>query len=387
MTDAELVALLTSSNRSVSGANVTSESALTFSAVLACVRVLAESVSTLPLIVYRREADGSKSRAEDHPLYHVLHDAANADMTAVQWREASMVHLCLWGNAYSEIVYDRAGRVRELWPLHPANMTVKRVDGALRYEYRENGRGSPIRYESYEILHVTALSINGLVGMSPIAMARDSIGLGLTLNEYGARMFANGVRPGGVLEHPGELTDDAYRRLKESFEAEYAGALNAGRTLLLEEGMKFSPLSFPPDDAQFLESRQFQIEEIARIFRVPLHKIGDLRHATFSNIEHQSIEFVTDTLRPWLVRWEQAINQKLLSPNERGRVYVEHLIDGVLRGDIQSRYAAYAVGRQWGWLSRNDIRSRENMNPIAGGDDYLTPLNMTTIGEEAANAN
>lgn len=381
--DAEMIAMLTGGSRAASGASVTAENAMTFTAVLACVRVLSESVASLPLIVYRRDPDGGKSRATDHPLYPVLHDAPNPEMTSVQWRETAMVHLCLWGNSYNEIVFDGAGRVRELWPLSPSGMTVKRINGQLVYEHRE-GSAQPIQYPASSILHICGLSMNGLVGMSPIAIARDAIGLGMTLNEYGARTFANGARPSGVLEHPGQLGDEAYKRLKESFEAEYAGAGNAGKTLLLEEGTKFNPQSFPPEDAQFLQSRKFQIEEVARIFRVPLHKIGSLEHATFSNIEHQSLEFVVDSLRPYLVRWEQAISAKLLNPRERAQYFSEHLVDGLLRGDIQSRYAAYAIARQWGWINVNEIRSRENMNPIDGGDAYLEPLNMTEVGRDEA---
>lgn len=379
--DAELLAMLAGGNRSSSGANVTAENAMTFTAVLACVRVLSESVASLPLITYRRDPDGGKSRATDHPLYTVLHDAPNPDMTSVQWRETAMVHLCLWGNSYNEIVFDGAGRVRELWPLNPRDMTVKRVNDRLVYEYREGGQRL-ITYGARNILHICGLSMNGLVGLSPIAIARDAIGLGMTLNEYGGRVFANGARPSGVLEHPGQLGDEAYKRLKESFEHEYAGAGNAGKTLLLEEGTKFTQTSFPPEDAQFLQSRKFQIEEVSRIFRVPLHKIGVMDHATFGNIEHQSLEFVVDCLRPYLVRWEQAISAKLLSDRERATYFSEHLVDGLLRGDITSRYAAYAVGRQWGWLNVNEIRSRENMNPIDGGSAYLEPLNMVEVGKD-----
>lgn len=380
--DADMIAMLTAGGRSASGASVTPESSITFAAVLACVRVLAESVASLPLITYHREPDGGKTRATDYPLYPVLHDAPNPEMTSVQWRETAMVHLCLWGNSYNEIVFDGAGNVRQLWPLQPRDMTVKRVNDQLVYEYREGGQRL-ITYGARQILHICGLSMNGLVGMSPIAIARDAIGLGMTLNDYGGRVFSNGARPSGVLEHPGQLGEQAYKRLKESFFEEYAGAGNAGKTLLLEEGTKFNPISFPPDDAQFLESRKFQIEEVARIFRVPLHKIGSLDHATFSNIEHQSLEFVVDSLRPWLVRWEQSISAKLLPDRDRGQYFSEHLVDGLLRGDIQSRYGAYAVGRQWGWLNVNEIRTRENMNPVDGGDAFLEPMNMIEVGQKA----
>lgn len=381
LTDAE-AAFFFGGARSSSGVVVTSENVMTFSAVLACVRVLAESVASLPLITYRRISDGGKERAVNHPLYSVLHDAPNPDMTSMQWRETSMAHAVLWGNCYSEIVYDGGGRVRELWPLLPQFMRVERQNDQIVYKYEEPGK-KMIPYESWQILHVPGLSMNGLIGMSMIAIARDAIGLGLTLNEYGGRQFANGTRAGGVLEHPGQMSQEAYERLKASFQAEYGGTANAGKTVLLEEGTTFKPITLPNDDAQFLQSRQFQVEEVARIFRVPLHKINSLEHATFSNIEHQSIEFVTDTLRPWLVRWEQAMAHKLISQRERGKVFSEFLVDGLLRGDTTSRYQAYAIGRQWGWFSINDILKMENMNPIEDGDGHLVPLNMVELGESS----
>jgi HK97 family phage portal protein len=364
--------------KSISGANVSSESALTYAAVLACVRVLAESVASLPLITYRRTGNGGKERAYTHPLYSLLHDAPNPDMTSFQWRETEMTHLTLWGNAYNEIVLDGAGRVRELWPLQPQWMTVKRENDRLIYEYREPSK-KPIPYPAESILHIAGLSMNGLIGMTMIALYRETIGLGLTLNEYGGLTFANGTRAGGVLEVPGVMSDEAYKRLKGSFEQQYGGLENAGKTILLEEGTKFNKISMPNDDAQYLESKKFQAIEVARMFRVPPHKIGILDNATFSNIEHQGIEFVTDTLRPWLVRWEQEIMRRLFLPAERDRYFSEHLVDGLLRGDTPSRYAAYATGRQWGWLSVNDVRALENMNAIDGGDTYLSPLNMSPV--------
>jgi HK97 family phage portal protein len=382
----EIVAALAGGSLASGGVSVTPESSLTFSAVLACVRVLGESVAGLPLITYRRLPDGSKERATDHPLYAVLHDAPNEDMTSFQWRETSMVHKLLWGNAYSEIITDGAGRVRELWPLLPQQMTPKRDRmGTLYYEYRDP-MGTPIEYRREQIFHVPGLSMNGMVGMTMIGIFRESVGLGLTLNRHGSRMFANGARAGGVLETPGQLSEPAYNRLKGSFDQQYAGVENAGKTILLEEGTKFSPVTMPNDDAQFLESRRFQVEEVARIFRVPLSFIGDLSHATFSNIEQLSLDFVVHSLRPWLVRDEQAIRQRLLLPSERNQYYAEYLVDGLLRGDIVSRYNAYATGRNWGWLSADDVRAMENMNPLPDGQgqDYLTPLNMVPAGTSPA---
>ena len=378
----ELIAMI-SGGLTGSGVRVTPESALTFSAVLACVRVLAEGVAALPLITYERSGRG-KEPAYTHPLYTVLHDSPNDEMTSFQWRETSMVHDALWGNCYSEIISDGAGRVRELWPLLPIYMTPKRMAGALVYEYRDPMAGL-ITYSADSILHVAGLSMDGLMGMTMIGIQRETIGLGMTLNRHGARMFANGARAGGVLENPGSLTDQAYNRLKTSFDASYAGVENAGKTVLLEEGTKFNPLTMPNDDAQFLQSRMFQIEEVARMFRVPPHMIGDLEHATFSNIEQQSLDFVIYSLTPWLVRWEQAFSHRLLLPRERAQYFSKFKTAGLLRGDIQSRYNAYQSSINTGWMTRNEVRELEDLNPDDPElDRYLQPLNMTTTGSAPA---
>lgn len=378
MTDQEMM-LFFGGARSSGGVTVTPESALTFSAVLASVRVLSEGVAALPLLTYERIARG-KERAIANPLYSVLHDSPNEEMTSFQWRETSMAHCVLWGNCYSEIIDDGAGRVRELWPLLPQHMTVKRQNDRIIYEYAVPG-STTVAYRADQIFHVPGLSMNGLVGMSMIGIAREAIGLGLTLNKHGAKLFANGARAGGVLETPGQLSEDAYKRLTESFNDQYAGVDNAGKTILLEEGTKFNSLTMPNDDAQFLQTRMFQIEEIARIFRVPPHMIGDLEHATFSNIEQQSLDFVIYSLTPWLVRWEQAISHKLFLPRERSQYFAEFLTSALLRGDTMSRYTAYSSAISAGWITRNQVREIENMNPENPAlDEYLQPLNMVTAG-------
>ena len=352
---------------------VTPRNALTIIAVYAAVRLIAESVGSLPLILYERTADGGKRRATQHPLYELLHDQPNPEMTAVVFRETLQAHLGTWGNAYAQIVRDRGGRVRELWPLRPDRMTVKRnAAGALEYHYE--GVQQPFAAE--EILHIPALGFDGLMGYSPIALARRGLWLLLAAEEYGARFFENDARPGVVLKHPDKLTEEAYRHIKESWEESHSGVDKAHKPAILEEGMDIETVGLPPQDSQFLETRKFQVTEIARLYRIPPHMLADLDRATFSNIEHQGIEFVVYTLRPWLVRWEQAIRMRLLTPTERKRYFAEHLVDGLLRGDIKSRYEAYNIGRNGGWLSANDIRSLENMNPIPGGDTYWTPMNM-----------
>lgn len=374
--------------KAASGVTVNESTAMRCTAVYAAVRILAETIASLPLPVYRRLPGGGKERAHDHPLYRILHDQANEEMTSFVWRETLMGHLALWGNAYSEIERNQAGEVIGLWPLRPDRTWPERDPKSGKLVYKTllpDGKGVVLPAD--RVLHIPGLSFDGLVGYSPIRLAREAIGLALAAEEFGARFFANDARPGGVLEHPGKLSQEAHERLRKSWEEMHQGLSKKHRIAILEEGMKFHEVSIPPEDAQFLETRKFQVTEIARIFRIPPHLLGDLERATFSNIEHQSIEFVVHTIRPWLVRWEQAINTKLFSEAERRVYFAEFLVDGLLRGDIESRYRAYAIGRQNGWLSANDIRELENMNPIPGGDIYLIPLNMVPAGSGGTEAN
>jgi HK97 family phage portal protein len=364
-----------------SGVAVDENTALNSTAVWACVNILAQDVASLPLILYRRVGT-NKVRAVDHPLYRVMHDQPNEEMTSVEWRETLQGHLATWGNAFAEIEYDGAGRVVALWPWRPDRARMERVNGQLFYGFRERATAEEKFYPGWKILHVRGLGSNGLWGYSPIAMERQAIGLAMATEEYGARFFGNGAAPGGVLEHPGHLGPEAFENLKTSWAETHQGLENSHRIAILEEGLKYQQVGIPPEDAQFLETRKFQLAEIARIFRIPPHMIADLEKATFSNIEHQSIEYVTHSLRPWLVRWEQRLNQRLLTEAEQKEYYFEFLVDGLLRGDIQSRYQAYAIGKQWGWLSTNDVREIENMNDVDGGDDYWVPMNMGVAGEE-----
>lgn len=366
---------------SATGINVTQEGALRYSAVFACVRVLAESVASLPLHVYERQPDG-KERAPEHPLYKLLHDTPNPYMTSFELRETLQGHLALWGNGYCEIEYSNGGVPVALWPLRPDRMeAVQRTENGLVYSYRLP-QGGVVKLPGYAVWHLRGLSSDGLVGYSPIALMRQAVALGLAAEEFGARFFGNDARPGGVLQHPGVLSAKGAENLRASWDSKHGGLSNSHRVAILEEGMTYNQIGVPPNDAQFLETRKMQVTEIARIFRVPPHMLADLDRATFSNIEHQSIGFVTHTIRPWLVRWEQSIQQQLMPERDRDRYFVEFLVDGLLRGDTTSRYAAYAVGRQNGWLSANDIRRMENMNPLPDeqGDVYLVPLNMVPAG-------
>lgn len=369
------------------GVTVTPARGLQYAAVYAAVRVLSEGVAMLPLVLYERLQPRGKQRAPGHSLYPILHDAPNPEMTAFEFRETMMGHLVLWGNAYAEIEYDRAGRVMGLWPLRPDKMKVKRKDKRLVYEYTlPNGRLAEPALQPDQVFHVRGLGSNGIVGYSPITLARQSIGLGLATEEFGSRFFGNGARPGVVLEHPGKLGDEAYGRLKTSWAGRHQGLKNAHRVAILEEGMGVKEVGIPPEDAQFLETRKFQVTEIARIYRIPPHMLADLERATFSNIEHLGIEFVTHSLGPWLKRWEQRIGLSLLTEAERQVYFAEHLVAALLRGDIKSRYEAYAVGRNWGWMSADDVRELENMNPLPNGEGgvYLQPLNMVDAGQMSA---
>jgi HK97 family phage portal protein len=361
-----------------SGVSVSQEKALRMSAVFACVRILAETVAMLPLIVYERLERG-KRRAINHPLYTLLKDRPNEDMTSFEFRETVQGHMALWGNAYVHVEYDGGGQVRELFPLPPDNMIqIIQLAGRWRYQYLLPGEEMKW-FDEAEIWHLRSLGSDGRMGYSPIALHRQAVGLGMAAEMFGARFFGNDARPGGVLEHPGSLSKQAQQNLLESFESRHGGLSRSHRVGILEEGMKYHEIGMPLEDAQFIQTRRFQIQEIARIYRIPPHMLADLERATFSNIEHQSIEFVVQTMMPWFVRWEQAIDQRLMLERDRRRYFAAFLVDGLLRGDTVSRYQAYAVGRQNGWLSANDIRELENQNPIEGGDTYFMPLNLVPV--------
>ena len=376
-----------------SGRPVTERSAMQMTAVYSCVRILAEAVAGLPLHVYRQRPDGGKEKALDHPLYRLLHDEPNPEMTSFVFRETLMTHLLLWGNAFAQVIRNGRDEVIGLYPLMPNRMTVGRDEaGRLYYEYQRmwnepTGRFETVTLAARDVLHIPGLGFDGLVGYSPIAMAKNAIGLAQATEDYGASFFANGAAPGGVLEHPGTIKDPA--RVRESWQATFGGARNGNKIAVLEEGMKYTPISVSPEQAQFLETRKFQINEIARIFRIPPHMIGDLEKSSFSNIEQQSLEFVKYTLDPWVIRWEQAITKTLLSPCEKPGVYVKFNVEGLLRGDYQSRMEGYAVARQNGWMSANDIRELENLDKIpaeAGGDLYLVNGNMLPLSLAGAYA-
>ncbi len=364
---------------------VTERTSMQVAAVYACVRVLSEAVAQLPLHLYRYTDENSKEKAVDNPLYTILHDEPNPEMSSFVFRETMMTHLLLWGNAYGQIIRNGKGQVVAIYPLMPNRMTVDRdAKGKLYYEYTLSGDEAPQVKKAIlkpsEVLHIPGLGFDGLVGYSPIAVAKNAIGLTIATEEYGAKFFANGATPGGILEYPGVIKNT--EAVREAWNNGFAGSANSSRVAVLEQGMKYTPISISPDEAQFLDTRKFQISEIARIFRVPPHMIGDLEHSTFSNIEQQSLEFVTYSLQPWLVRWEQGIHRSLLNDKEKGKYFVKFNVDGLLRGDYQSRMNGYSVGIQNGFLSPNDVRELENMDLIPdelGGNRYMCNGNMIDI--------
>ena len=381
--------------RSTAGKAVTQRSAMQMTAVYSCVRILSEAIASLPLHLYRYTESGGKEKATDSPLYFLLHDEPNPEMTSFVFRETLMTHLLLWGNAYAQIIRNGKGEVTALYPLMPDRMTVDRDEnGRLYYEYIVSSDDAPINKKStvrlspFDVLHIPGLGFDGLVGYSPIAMAKNSIGMSIACEEYGSKFFANGAAPSGVLEHPGTIKDPS--RVRESWTQTFGGSSNAHKVAVLEEGMKYIPISISPEQAQFLETRKFQIDEIARIFRVPPHMVGDLEKSSFSNIEQQSLEFVKYTLEPWIIRWEQSISRSLLSIEEKRKYFVKFNVDGLLRGDYQSRMNGYATARQNGWMSANDIRELENLDRISeeeGGDLYLINGNMLPLKNAGAFAN
>ena len=377
---------------STSGKAVTERSAMQMTAVYSCVRILAEAVAGLPLNLYRYTEDGGKEKAIDHPLYLLLHDEPNPEMSSFVFRETLMTHLLLWGNAYAQVIRNGKGEVVALYPLMPNKMTVDRGErGQLYYSY-QRGTDEAIRDKNQivilrpsDVLHIPGLGFDGLVGYSPIAMAKNAIGMAIACEEYGAKFFANGAAPGGVLEHPGTIKDP--QRLRENWMSQFGGSANSGKIAVLEEGLKYTPIGISPEQAQFLETRKFQINEIARIFRVPPHMVGDLEKSSFSNIEQQSLEFVKYTLEPWVIRWEQSIQRSLLTQEEKATYFVKFNLEGLLRGDYQSRMNGYAIGRQNGWMSANDIRELENLDRIPaeeGGDLYLINGNMLPLKDAGA---
>jgi HK97 family phage portal protein len=360
--------------------SVSSESAMRYSAVFSCVRVLAETYASCPIMLYKKNKDGSREPVNDLPIYDLLHSTPNEEMAAFNFKESTMMSLNLGGNAVIQKLYNRFGEVVGLYPFKWDRVKIERSKETNKLEYHIDGNKMVLQRN--EVIHIPGLSFDGIIGLSPLTYAARSVNLGLSYEKFGVNFYKNGAHAGGILEHPNALSDASFERLKKDFANSYQGLANTGKPIILEDGMKYNPITIDPVDAQLLESRKFQVEDICRIYRVPLHLVQNLDRATNNNIEHQSLEFIMYTMLPWFKRSEDCYNsQGLTREHRQDGYYLEHKIDGLLRGDAKSRSEAYAAGRQWGWLSVNDIRKLENLNPIANGDIYLQPLNMGEAGK------
>lgn len=367
---------------SYTGVNVTPKRALEHTAVYACVNILSESIASLPLSVYKTETKNQKSfksKDTNHPLYNILHDEPNPDMTSFTFFQLVMVQLLLRGNFYAQIVRNNAGRITGFYPLDNEKMQVVRLEsGRIAYVYSHDRLGQ-VGLESSEVLHFIGMSLDGIIGISAIAYNRHTIGASIAMETFGSTLFKNGATPSGVVSGKGvtSMSDTAFERFKQSFKESYQGMMNAGKPLILEDGFDFKPITISNKDGQYLESRKFTKSEIASIFRVPPHMINELDKATFSNIEHQSIQFVVDAVRPWAIRIEQETKRKCLTPAEKKSHYFKFNMGALLRGDTQSRYTAYESAITKGcWMSRNEARELEDLNPIDGLDEMIVPLNF-----------
>lgn len=360
---------------SKTGIAITEDSAMRLSAVFGAVRVISETIASLPWMV-KQDFEGSTRNAAAHPINQLIH-SPNGMMTDFNFRESCQAHLCLHGNAYIAIKRNEAGQPVSLIPVHPDRVKVKVYKDEKFYTI-DDGKET---FDDTEMIHIVGLSFDGIVGKSVIEAARESIGLGLAADQFGGSFFGNGANVSAVLTHPGRLSDDAYKRLMASWQRRYAGLDNAHKTAILEEGMNLQKVSISPSESQFLETRQFGVVDIARFFRIPLAYLGSLENSsTRANIEEQGIQFQRNTILPWVKRWEAEFNRKLF-PNGN-EYYIRFNMDGLLRGDISSRYSSYATARQWGWLSVNDIRKFEGLDNIDNGDTYLQPLNMVDVATD-----
>lgn len=357
------------SHSSMSGATVSEDSAMRISAVYACVRVISESVASLSIDLYERSSDGSREKVSS-PLSSLLKVQPNSDMSAYSFLEAMTTAAVFNGNAFAQIVRAVNGKIIALRPMCNSKVQIRQEPSGGRIFFMYEGN----RFEQDEVIHVKGPSRDGVVGMNPIEVAREAMGLSISAEKHGSKFFDNAFSPSGFLLYPSPVAEEARINIAESLSKNYSGD-NAHKVAVFDNGADYKPMALSNNDAQFLETRKFQLNEIARMFRVPPHMIGDLERATFSNVEQQAIDFVVYTLRPWLRRWEDELNRKLVAGSNK---FIEFNVASLLRGDTASRFNSYAIGRQNGWLSANDIRKMENMNPIDGGDIYLSPMNMVS---------
>lgn len=371
--------------KTASGATVNNYTALNYTALWSCVRVICKAVSTMPLHLYERLDAGGKRRAVKHPLYFLLHSRPNSEMVPLTFKDTLTAHVLTWGNGYAEIERNKNGYPIALWPLTPNRVTPERnkINREVQYKVLLPDNGGTTTLRASQVFHIPGPGFDGIKGYSVLTMFRESIGLGLSLQEYAARFFGNGAMPGGVLEHSGQLGEAAHKNLRKSWHEMHQGLDKVHRLAILEEGMKYHQIGISPEDAQMLESRKFGQLEMTSIFQIPPHKVGHMNDATFSNVEHMGQEFLTDSLLYWLTLWEQTVHWKLLSQEDQLRYFAEFLTANLLRGDLKSRYEAYAIARQWGWMSADDIRDKENENPLPDGQGqtYWMPLNMRPVNQ------
>lgn len=367
-------------------ANVTAMRAMQTSAFYACVKLIAETVGSLPFPVYRQTPTG-KQKAIDYPIYRLLQDSPNPEQIAMQFREMVTANLLSYGDGYAEIEFDESGMPIALWPMPTPCVDPKRTGttgrGELYYQITIPQTGEQIPLQPYRVLRIPGFAIEGDKGLSPLAMARRAVNLSQAAESFGYDFFANGTNVGAVVSTDKALTDKAFDRLRQDLREKYEGLGKSHRLMLLEEGLKFEKNTIPPNDAQFLETRKFQLTDIARIFRVPPHMIGDLERATFSNIEHQDLFFLKHTILPYLTRWEQAVHKALIPEMDQRFYYAKHNVEGLLRGDTESRYRAYQIALQNGWFNRDEVRALEDHDEIPGGLGKVFSVNAATVTLES----
>lgn len=375
----------TGGESSSSGVQVSEASSLKYTPFWAAVRIISGTLASLPFKTYQRLAQGGKRPVSDHAIYRLLHDRPNDYMDAVTFIETRQSHVLTYGNGFAEIQRDGAGRPIALWPLLP-NRTKRQIKNNIPYYEVRLPVDEPIYLPDYNVLHIKGLGFDGYTGYNVVQYHKEAIGYGVAVKRYGARFFANDASPGGVLEHPNVMSDSAFSHLKESWQSGHGGLENAHRMQILEEGVKWSKTGTDPAQAQALEVQKWTVDDCSRIFQIPPHKLGSMEFSKYNNVEQLAIDFVCTTMLYWFRKWEQEINYKLLMPSERGRLFCEILVDGLLRGDMKSRYEAYRIGRNAGFLCVDDIREKENMNPLPDGKGqiFLEPLNMKPAGSEPA---
>jgi len=366
-----------------SGVKISEHSALAISAVFACINAISQDVGKLPLHFYKRKASDNREKATEHSLYKVLMYRPNPEMSAIEFKQVLTGHVLGWGTAYAEIEFNGAGQVIGLWPLPPDRTKPKRTEGGTLYYAYRSPSGEEIPISAERIFRLHGLGFNGISGYSVIGLAREGIGLAKATETFAAKYFGNGAISPLLLTHPGKLGEDAVERMRSSWEKAHGGLNNAHRVAILQEGVTVEKIGIPPNDSQFLESREFSVPEIARFFRMPLHKIQHLKEATFNNIEHLAQEYLSDTLEFWLKSWEQQVYNSLLTEKEQKKYYAEFLTDSILRGDTETRYEAYAKAIQNGFMSPDDVRRKENMNPLpdGSGKQYFIPMNLIPVDQ------